>query len=130
MADHIGFLTNDFAGPRRVIGELLGGQVLGVDTERHLGLEILWMDLAGTRLEFLRPLPGNARTARSLAADGPRIHHLAIPVADVAGVLSSLRNAGVATRDQVPRPGSRGTQIAFIDPGMVGGALIELVQHP
>jgi methylmalonyl-CoA/ethylmalonyl-CoA epimerase len=130
VADHVGFLTNDFAGPRRVVGELLGGQVLGIDTEPHLGLEILWMDLCGTRLEFLRPLPGNDRTATSLAEGGPRIHHLAIPVADVARALSDLRNAGVATRDQVPRPGSRGTQIGFVDPRAVGGALIELVQHP
>jgi methylmalonyl-CoA/ethylmalonyl-CoA epimerase len=130
MVDHIGFLTSDFAGPRRVIGELLGGEVLGTDTEQRIGLEILWMELCGTKLEFLRPLPGNDRTARSIADGGPRIHHLAIAVADVARVLADLRQAGVATRDQAPRPGSRGTQIAFVDPQAVGGALIELVQHP
>jgi methylmalonyl-CoA/ethylmalonyl-CoA epimerase len=128
MIDHIGFLTPDFDSAQRVLGGLLGGEVIGIEQERHLGLEILWMRVGGTRLEFLRPLPGNERTAASLAAGGPRIHHLGIGVPDVSSALTAARAVGIATRDLVPRPGARGSLIGFIDPADVGGALIELVQ--
>ena len=40
------------------------------------------------------------------------------------------RANAAALVDEVPRPGSRGTTIAFIHPKGMGGVLVELVQEP
>jgi hypothetical protein len=40
-----------------------------------------------------------------------------------------MKAAGATTIDAVPRPGSRGTTVAFVHPKSAFGALIELVQE-
>jgi hypothetical protein len=40
-----------------------------------------------------------------------------------------MRAAGATTIDSEPRPGSRGTTVAFVHPKSAFGALIELVQE-
>jgi hypothetical protein len=50
-------------------------------------------------------------------------------VDDVVTALETLRAAGVPLIDDAPRPGSRGTTIAFAHPTGFRGVLIELVQE-
>jgi hypothetical protein len=50
-------------------------------------------------------------------------------VEDCAKTLQAAQDAGVRTIDQVPRPGSRGTTVAFIHPKSAFGTLIELVEE-
>jgi methylmalonyl-CoA/ethylmalonyl-CoA epimerase len=51
-------------------------------------------------------------------------------VDDVADALEHLRAEGVSLVDEAPRPGSRGTLVAFVHPSGMGGVLVELVQEP
>jgi methylmalonyl-CoA epimerase len=57
------------------------------------------------------------------------MHHVAYRVRDVAAALDALRDDGVRLVDETPRPGSRGTLIAFVHPKSMGGVLVELVQE-
>jgi predicted enzyme related to lactoylglutathione lyase len=50
-------------------------------------------------------------------------------VADCAAALQAVRNAGGQLIDEIPRPGSRGTTVAFVHPKGAFGTLIELVQE-
>ena len=57
------------------------------------------------------------------------MHHVAYRVDDVAAALEALRADGVRLVDETPRPGSRGTTIAFVHPSAFRGVLVELVQE-
>ena len=48
---------------------------------------------------------------------------------DTAGILAEMIKAGAKPIDEAPRPGSRGTTVAFIHPKGSFGTLIELVQE-
>jgi hypothetical protein len=50
-------------------------------------------------------------------------------VDDCAEALAQMVAAGATPIDQAPRPGSRGTTVAFIHPTGSLGTLIELVQE-
>jgi DNA-binding IclR family transcriptional regulator len=51
-------------------------------------------------------------------------------VADCAVALAQVRAQGHRVIDEEPRPGSRGTTVAFLHPKTAFGTLIELVQEP
>jgi catechol 2,3-dioxygenase-like lactoylglutathione lyase family enzyme len=50
-------------------------------------------------------------------------------VADCAVALEAVKAQGFRVLDDAPRPGSRGTTVAFIHPKDALGTLIELVQE-
>jgi predicted enzyme related to lactoylglutathione lyase len=50
-------------------------------------------------------------------------------VDDCAAALDAVKAQGGRVIDQVPRPGSRGTTVAFVHPKGALGTLIELVQE-
>jgi predicted enzyme related to lactoylglutathione lyase len=50
-------------------------------------------------------------------------------VRDCAAALQAVKDQGGQVIDQQPRPGSRGTTVAFVHPKTAFGTLIELVQE-
>ena len=48
---------------------------------------------------------------------------------DCAAALASMKGAGATVIDASPRPGSRGTTVAFVHPKSAFGTLVELVQE-
>ena len=57
------------------------------------------------------------------------LHHVGYRVTDCAAALQRVIDSGGKVIDKVPRPGSRGTTVAFIHPQGDLGTLIELVQE-
>ena len=60
---------------------------------------------------------------------GEGLHHIGYRVDDCAAALEAMKAAGATPIDQAPRPGSRGTTVAFVHPKGSFGTLIELVQE-
>lgn len=127
--NHVGILTDDLESVRRVLGDLMGLEVHGPESEPELGIEVLWVRAGEVRLEFIRPTDPDSRAARAIAAGQRGVHHVALTVDDAAAALQQLRAAGVGTRDSEPRPGVHGSRIGFLEPAAVAGALIEVVQE-
>jgi methylmalonyl-CoA/ethylmalonyl-CoA epimerase len=67
--------------------------------------------------------------SKYLAKRGEGIHHIGYRVDDCAKALAAMKAAGATPIDPEPRPGSRGTTVAFIHPKGSFGTLIELVQE-
>lgn len=67
--------------------------------------------------------------AKYLDKKGEGIHHVGYRVDNCAVALQAVKDHGGQTIDQVPRPGSRGTTVAFVHPKSAFGTLIELVQE-
>ena len=81
-------------------------------------------------IQLLTPLREDSTVAAFLERRGEGLHHVGYRVADCAQALASLRANGSRVLDEAPRPGSRGTTIAFVHPKAAFGTLIELVEEP
>jgi methylmalonyl-CoA epimerase len=67
--------------------------------------------------------------AKSIEKRGEGLHHVGYRVDDCAAALEAMVKAGATPIDKAPRPGSRGTTVAFVHPKGSFGTLIELVQE-
>jgi methylmalonyl-CoA epimerase len=85
--------------------------------------------VADSYVQLLMPTRADSPVARYLERRGEGIHHVGYRVTDCAAALDSMRAAGATTIDAEPRPGSRGTTVAFVHPKSAFGTLIELVQE-
>ena len=94
------------------------------------GVRVAFLKAGGVRVELVEPLGPSSPVSRFLERRGEGLHHLAFSVPDVAGELARLERQGVELVDRVPRPGARGTLVAFLHPRSAHGVLIELVQEP
>lgn len=94
------------------------------------GVEEVLFPVGTSYIQLLGALGPETPVGSFLAKRGPGVHHVAYRVDDVAAALAHLRSEGVRLVDEAPRPGSRGTQIAFVHPKDLEGVLVELVQVP
>jgi len=94
------------------------------------GLRVLFVHAGPVTFELLEPQRDDHTVARFLATRGPGLHHVSLEVGDLAGALAQAKAAGTRLIDESPRPGARGTQVAFVHPKSAGGVLLELCQGP
>jgi len=86
--------------------------------------------VADSYIQLLCPTRPDSPVARFLERRGEGLHHVGYRVEDCATALAAVRAGGGALIDEAPRPGSRGTTVAFVHPKGAFGTLIELVQEP
>jgi methylmalonyl-CoA/ethylmalonyl-CoA epimerase len=94
------------------------------------GVEEVLFAVGESFVQLIGALGPDTPVGRFLGKRGPGLHHVGYGVANVAEALEHLQADGVTLIDQTPRPGSRGTTIAFVHPKDMGGVLVELVQAP
>jgi methylmalonyl-CoA epimerase len=122
--DHVGILARDFDGIAR-LAEVFGWDVGPVEALPEAGIEYVFVDAQGVRLEFIRSIDESSRAAQALKRGEGGVHHVAFEVDNAADALASLNAAGLKLRDLTPRAGVRGSKIGFAE---AGPALIEVVE--
>jgi methylmalonyl-CoA/ethylmalonyl-CoA epimerase len=100
------------------------------ETMEDQGVEEVLFRVGSSYIQLLRPLGPDTPVGRFLERRGEGVHHVGYRVPDVRAALGRLRGLGVPLVDEEPRPGSRGTTVAFVHPKGFRGVLIELVQEP
>ncbi len=93
------------------------------------GVEEALLKVAESYVQLLMPFRDDSPVAKFLENKGEGLHHLGYRVRDIATALEQVKAQGQRVIDEVPRPGSRGTTVAFIHPKGGLGVLIELVQE-
>jgi methylmalonyl-CoA epimerase len=93
------------------------------------GVDEVLFAVGDSFIQLLGALGPETPVGRYLERRGPGVHHIGFRVDRVADALRHRRAEGVRLIDEEPRPGSRGTTIAFVHPEGMGGVLIELVQE-
>jgi methylmalonyl-CoA/ethylmalonyl-CoA epimerase len=126
--DHVGIAVEDLEAEVERYRRAFGIEPVHRETVAAQGVEEVLLAVGAAFVQLLRPLGDDTPVGRHLAKRGPGVHHVAYRVDDVAAALERLRAEGFALVDQAPRPGSRGTTIAFVHPKSMGGVLVELVQ--
>jgi len=127
--DHVGIAVEDLDAEVERYRRAFGLEPVHRETVESQGVEEVLFATGSSYVQLLRPLGPDTPVGRHLRSRGPGVHHVAFRVDDVAAALFRLRAEGVRLVDERPRPGSRGTTIAFVHPRSMGGVLVELVQE-
>jgi len=94
------------------------------------GVEEVLFGVGTSYIQLLGALGPDTPVGKFLERRGEGVHHIGYRVGDVRAVLKRLAAEGVPLVDEAPRPGSRGTTVAFVHPKGFRGVLVELVQEP
>lgn len=127
--DHVAIAVKDLDGAIEWYAETLGAQLAHREVIEHDGVEEALLKVADSYIQLLTPIRDDSTVAKFLANKGEGIHHVGYRVADCAAALNQAVEAGAKAIDAQPRPGSRGTTVAFLHPKTAFGTLIELVQE-
>jgi methylmalonyl-CoA/ethylmalonyl-CoA epimerase len=128
--DHVGIAVADLEGAVNEYHAAFGLQPIHRELMRDQGVEEVLFSVGTSYVQLLGALGRDTPVGRFLARRGEGIHHVGYRVTDLAEALDTLRAAGVPLVDERPRPGSRGTLVAFAHPMGLRGVLVELVQEP
>ena len=126
--DHIAIAVNDLEAAVAWYADVLGAEVVHREVVGSDGGEEALVAVAESFVQLLTPTTDTSPVARFLKSRGEGLHHVAYRVADCAQALEAVKASGARVVDQVPRPGSRGTTVAFVHPSASFGTLIELVE--
>lgn len=126
--DHVGIAVPDLDAAVEHYRRVFGLEPAHREVVESQGVEEVLFRVGTSFVQLLGALGPDTPVGRFLDGRGPGVHHIAYRVDDVAAALDRLRAQGVRLVDQTPRPGSRGTTIAFVHPQDMGGVLVELVE--
>jgi methylmalonyl-CoA/ethylmalonyl-CoA epimerase len=125
---HLGWAVADLESGSGIFSGVLG---LPHQLDETLpGVELRFFEAGECLVELLASTGTNRSIEEMVERQGGGLHHLAFAVDDVDAALKAAARAGCALIDQVKRPGSRGTDIGFVDPAWPGGILLEFVADP
>ena len=127
--DHVAIAVHDLEAAVAWYQDVFGATVAHREVVASDGVEEALLGVADSFIQLLTPTRDDSTVAKFLASRGEGLHHIGYRVADCAAALSALRDSGNRLIDDVPRPGSRGTTVAFVHPKGAFGTLIELVQE-
>ena len=127
--DHVAIAVNDLEAAIAYYADTFGATVTHRERIDSDGVEEALIKVADSYIQLLTPTRDDSPVAKYLASKGEGIHHVGYRVDDCAETLQSVKDHGGKVIDQAPRPGSRGTTVAFVHPKAAFGTLIELVQE-
>ena len=128
--DHVGIAVPDLDAAVERYRRTFGIEPSHRERMQDQGVEEVLFAVGESYVQLLGALGPQTPVGRFLERRGPGVHHVAYRVRSVADALEDLRANGIPLVDEEPRPGSRGTRIAFVHPKGVGGVLVELVEEP
>jgi len=121
--------VNDLEAAIAWYAEAFGATVDHRERVESDGVEEALLKVADSYVQLLTPTREDSPVAKYLANKGEGLHHIGYRVANCAEALESIKAMGGRVIDEAPRPGSRGTTVAFVHPKTSFGTLIELVQE-
>ena len=127
--DHIAIAVKDLEAAIAYYQNAFGATVDHREVVESDGVEEALLKVAESYIQLLTPTRPDSPVAKSLEKRGEGLHHIGYRVDNCAVALAAMIAAGATPLDKAPRPGSRGTTVAFIHPKGSFGTLIELVQE-
>ena len=127
--DHVAIAVRDLEAAIDYYGRAFGATVDHREQVDSDGVEEALLKVAESYIQLMMPTRPDSPVAKAIERRGEGLHHVAYRVDDCAAARDAMVAAGATAIDQAPRPGSRGTTVAFIHPRGCFGTLIELVQE-
>jgi methylmalonyl-CoA epimerase len=127
--DHVGIAVGDLDAAVEHYRRAFSVEPAHREIVPDQGVEEVLFRAGSSFIQLLGALGPQTPVGRFLEKRGEGLHHVGYRVPDVAAGLARLRELGIRLVDEAPRPGSRGTTVAFVHPEGMGGVLVELVQE-
>ena len=127
--DHIAIAVKDLEAAIAFYQNAFGATVDHREVVESDGVEEALLKVAESYIQLLTPTRPDSPVAKAIEKRGEGLHHIGYRVNNCAEALAAMIAAGATAIDKAPRPGSRGTTVAFMHPKGSFGTLIELVQE-
>ena len=127
--DHIAIAVKDLEAAIAYYQSAFGATVDHREVVESDGVEEALLKVAESYIQLLTPARPDSPVAKAIEKRGEGLHHIGYRVNNCAEALAAMIAAGATASDKAPRPGSRGTTVAFMHPKGSFGTLIELVQE-
>jgi len=127
--DHIALAVKDLEAAITYYQNAFGATVDHREVVESDGVEEALLKVAESYIQLLTPTRPDSPVAKAIEKRGEGLHHIGYRVNNCAEALAAMIAAGATAIDKAPRPGSRGTTVAFMHPKGSFGTLIELVQE-
>jgi methylmalonyl-CoA/ethylmalonyl-CoA epimerase len=127
--DHVAIAVRDLDAAVAFYEETFGARVVHREVVERDNVEEALIKVADSYIQLVTPTNDSSPVAKFLDQRGEGLHHVGFRVADCASALERAKAAGVRAIDETPRPGSRGTTVAFLHPKSAFGTMIELVEE-
>ena len=127
--DHVAIAVRDLEAAIDYYRRAFGAEVEHREVVERDGVEEAMLKVAESYIQLVTPTRDDSPVAKALEKRGEGLHHIGYRVSNCAEALASMVAAGATPIDKVPRPGGRGTTVAFVHPKGSFGTLIELVQE-
>jgi len=128
--DHVAIAVNDLEAAIAWYRDVFGATVEHRETVESDGVAEALLRVADSYVQLLTPTRDDSPVAKYLEKRGEGLHHVGYRVSNCALALEAVKASGGRVIDDAPRPGSRGTIVAFVHPKTSFGTLIELVEDP
>ena len=126
---HVAMAVEDLDAAVETYRRLFGAEIELRGTLEDQGVEAVYLQLGGGRVELMAALAEDTPVGRFLARRGPGMHHVAFKVEDVDAAVRELALKGANVIDLEPRPGLGGHLVSFVHPESIHGVLVEVVAH-
>lgn len=127
--DHVGIAVLDIFEALDTYREAFGATVEHREELPDEGVDVALLKVADSYIQLISPTREDSTLTAFLEERGEGLHHVGFRVDDCAEVLDILAAEGHDLIDTEPRPGSRGTRVAFVHPRSMHGTLILLVEE-
>jgi methylmalonyl-CoA epimerase len=127
--DHVAIAVRDLDAAIDFYRRAFGAEVHHRETVESDGVEEALVKVADSYVQLTAATRPDSPIAKSIERRGEGLHHIGYRVENCAEALEAMIAAGATPIDAAPRPGSRGTTVAFVHPKGSFGTLIELVQE-
>ena len=127
--DHVGIAVTDLEAAVDEYRRAFGVESVHRECVEDQGVDEVLFKVGTSYIQLLSALGPDTPVGKFLERRGEGVHHIGYRVTDINRTLEQLRSAGVPLVDEAPRPGSRGTTVAFAHPKGFRGVLVELVQE-
>jgi len=127
--DHVAIAVHDLEAAIAYYRDTYGVDVDHREVVESDGVEEALLKVADSYVQLLTPIRDDSPVAKYLEKRGEGLHHIGYRVTSCADALARVKAEGHRVIDEAPRPGSRGTTVAFIHPKTAFGTLIELVEE-
>ncbi|MEZ5321468.1 MAG: methylmalonyl-CoA epimerase [Microthrixaceae bacterium] len=127
--DHVAIAVRDLDAAVDYYRRAFGAEVAHREIVESDGVEEALVRVADSYIQLTAATRPDSPIAKAIEKRGEGLHHIGYRVDDCAVALRAMVEAGATPIDAAPRPGSRGTTVAFVHPKGNFGVLVELVQE-
>jgi methylmalonyl-CoA epimerase len=125
--DHIAILVRDLEKAVRVYSKGLGLHVERIEESSEFHVRMAFIPVGDVYVELIEPI-GPGRAKDFLEKNGEGLYHICYRVADIEKAMEKFGST-LKFRDAIPRKGSAGALVAFLEPDGLFSVYTELVER-